>query len=95
MPPSVPITADLPATLAEWRAHCAWPMMAHWESLRDWFSSQGLRMFHARQRKTGYVEPPVNELRAYDGTYGTHYAPPDIRLAHRVWDRSAFASGLC
>jgi hypothetical protein len=52
-------------------------------------------MFHARQRYTVYVEPPVNEFKAYDGTYRTHYAPPDIRLTCRVCDRCTFALGLC
>jgi hypothetical protein len=90
-----PITADLPSTLAEWRAYCTWPTLAVWDPLRDWFSSQGLRIFQPTVRNTGNVKPPVNELRAYDGTYGTHYAPPNIQLTHNVGEQHIVTLALC
>jgi hypothetical protein len=41
---------------------------------------QDLYIFHATLHNTGNV-PPVN---ASDGTYGQHYAPPEIRQNHKV-----------
>ncbi|KIM71285.1 hypothetical protein PILCRDRAFT_17204 [Piloderma croceum F 1598] len=70
------------ASGSSWRAYCTWPTLAVWDPLRDWFSSQDLRIFQPTLRNTGDVKPLVNELRAYDGTYGMHYAPPNIQLTH-------------
>ena len=77
-----PITTDLPSTLAEWRAYGTYPLISAWDPLRAWFSLEGLHIFDAKGTTT--VKPPVNEFRAYDGTYGTHYAPPHIVHEHRV-----------
>ena len=71
------LITELPPTLAKWRAYGTLPLIAVWDPLRDWFSSKGLQIFHevkGRER----IKPPLNELRAHDGTYSTHYGPPDL-----------------
>ena len=85
MPPKCripPITTNLPSTLAKWRDHCTSPTFTIWDPLRDWFSSEGLEVFDVVGSTT--VKPQVNELRACDGTYSTHYASPNIVHEHRV-----------
>jgi len=45
--------------------------------------------------RSAYVLPLVNELRAHDGTYSTHYAPPDIEHANVVCEQCIFALTIC
>jgi hypothetical protein len=74
-----PVTSGLPSTLAEWRGYSVFPIGALWDPLRPWFLLHGLHIFN-KQVNYGspMVHPQVNEIRAYDGTYSTHFAPPDI-----------------
>jgi hypothetical protein len=91
-----PMTTDLPSTLTEWRAYCTFPLLAVWEFLRDWFASEGLYLFSQKMEdRSAYVLLPVNELRAHDGTYSTHYAPPDIEHANVVCEQCIFALPIC
>jgi hypothetical protein len=91
MPPNSdvrPVTANLPATLAKWRGYNTTPRLAVWDPLRDWFASQGLHFFNHAPEST-VVKPQVNELRAHDGTYSTHYNPPNISHEHRVCEHTS------
>jgi hypothetical protein len=80
--PANPITMNLPSTLEEWRGYNNYPLITVWDPLRTWFSSQGLDIYEVAGETI--VKPPMNELRTYDGTYGTHYAPPSIEHENRV-----------
>jgi hypothetical protein len=79
-----PITTDLPSTLAEWRTYRTSEILVVWVQLRPWFPSEGLDIFDNETGST-IVNPPVKVLRAHDGTYGTHYASPNIAHQHRVY----------
>jgi hypothetical protein len=76
------VTTNLPSTLVKWRDYDTSPMIALWDHLRAWFSSQGLHIFEILG--VTLVKPPANELRAHDGTYSTHYDPPKFVQEHRV-----------
>src|ERR1700734_2308301 len=88
-----PIIANLPSTLAKWRDYNTSPRLAVWDPLRTWFASQGLHIFDHAPEST-VVKPPTNTLRAHDGTYGTHYNPPNSAHEHRVCEHISFAFGL-
>jgi len=85
-----PLTTELPPTLAKWRAYRTLPLIAVWDPLRDWFSSKGLHIFH-EVKGFEMVKPPLNELRAHDGTYSTHYGPPNLAYTHRVYEHIYFS----
>src|ERR1700734_3272659 len=90
MPPASrvpPITTNLPSTLTKWRDFNTSPLHAIWDPLRAWFSSEGLHAFDHVMGSTT-VKPPVNELRAHDGTYSTHYGAPRITHDHRVCEHT-------
>ena len=88
MPLVCPTTAELPSTLDKWRSSDTSPLQAVWDPLRDWFSSEGLHVFDHEMGNT-IVKPPVQELRAHDGTYSTHYGPPNIAHEHRVCEHKS------
>jgi len=80
-----PITKGLPPTLLKWHAYSTPPMHGVWEPLRDWFASEGLQIFDPQKTSMLMtVTPQINEIRAHDGTYSTHYGPPRIAHEHRV-----------
>ena len=80
-----PITKDLPPTLLKWHAYRTPPMHGVWEPLRAWFASEGLLIFDPQKHPSLMtVTPQINEIRAPDGTYSTHYGPPRIAHEHMV-----------
>jgi hypothetical protein len=81
-----PITTDLPTTIVRWHAYSTALMHGVWEqALRDWFSLEGLPIFNPQPDSISMiVTPPVNELRAPNGMYSTHYGPLKIRHEHRI-----------
>jgi len=86
-----PITTDLPSTLAKWSAYSTRPLIAVCDPLKAWFSSQSLNICEEVKRFE-MVRPPVNELRAHDGTYGIFCAPLNIAYIHRVCEHVLFHS---
>jgi hypothetical protein len=82
------LTSNLPSTLIIWRDYNTSPTFAVWEPLRSWFLSEGLHIFEVTGSTT--VKPAVNELRAHDGTYSTHYGPPNITHEHRVREHASY-----
>jgi hypothetical protein len=93
MPPTNPVqpnTINLPSTLTKWRDYDITPMISVWDPLRAWFSSEGLRVFDVMGATT--VKPPTNELRTHDGTFSTHYGPPNLIHEHRVRNHTSSCS---
>jgi hypothetical protein len=80
-----PMIKGLPPTLLKWHAYRTPPMHGVWEPLRAWFASEGLQIVDPQKSSMLMtVTPQINEIRAHDGTYSTHYGPPRIAHEHRV-----------
>ena len=91
MSPVGSITTNLPSNLTKWRDSYTPPLQAVCDPLRTWFSSEGMHVFDQEIGST-IVKPRVNELRVHDGTYSTHYGPPNIAHEHRVCEHTILCS---